>query len=461
MPYVHSCSCGKKTKVPDKYAGKRVKCSQCGAPIQVPAPEESELSLKPLDEEAPAAVAAPAAARTAKTKAKKQARPGTDPLILQDEPETAPPPPPGMRQMHKKSKAQEEFEARQEAEEAMVMSPFGAIAKSFVYPLTPGGIVFIIFAAAAAFASQFLWIFGYFVWVAAYFGGWMYTLRTAAMGPTQRLEFPPNVFGEMLGSGFRYFLVTLIVTLPLTITSCATAIIAAGAIGASQMEVEVLDNDMAGREALIQQKRMKEEQIAAVSRRGLTPKQREQYITPLREDIARLNEEIAALEARIVADGGTLEEVVEPETEEGESAEEEAASATPEAIRALDMLAGVGVLLLVVFLVELAVALAYFPMAVACVGAWDSIWLANPVAVFMNILRIPGDYAVCAIFFSFAFFGSWILLFILNGMAALIDPFFGPTIAAPVIYGIIYYIMTVACTNLGFMAFRNRDALGL
>lgn len=43
-----SCkSCGKRYGVPDTYAGKRFKCKDCGAAVQVPAPEEPE----PVDDE--------------------------------------------------------------------------------------------------------------------------------------------------------------------------------------------------------------------------------------------------------------------------------------------------------------------------------------------------------------------------------------------------------------------------
>ena len=30
------CTCGKKIKAPAQYAGRRIKCPQCGAPLQIP-----------------------------------------------------------------------------------------------------------------------------------------------------------------------------------------------------------------------------------------------------------------------------------------------------------------------------------------------------------------------------------------------------------------------------------------
>jgi hypothetical protein len=47
MPVLVSCSCGKRLRVPDAHAGKRIKCPGCGEPLSVPAadataPEEEE-----------------------------------------------------------------------------------------------------------------------------------------------------------------------------------------------------------------------------------------------------------------------------------------------------------------------------------------------------------------------------------------------------------------------------------
>ena len=39
-----ACSCGKAYKVPDKFAGKRVKCKQCGEAIRVPSQSEGGVS---------------------------------------------------------------------------------------------------------------------------------------------------------------------------------------------------------------------------------------------------------------------------------------------------------------------------------------------------------------------------------------------------------------------------------
>lgn len=43
MSIKFACSCGKAYKVPEKFAGKRVKCKDCGEPIRVPS--ESEKSI--------------------------------------------------------------------------------------------------------------------------------------------------------------------------------------------------------------------------------------------------------------------------------------------------------------------------------------------------------------------------------------------------------------------------------
>lgn len=39
-----ACSCGKTYKVPDKFAGKRVKCKQCGEAIRVPSQSETSVN---------------------------------------------------------------------------------------------------------------------------------------------------------------------------------------------------------------------------------------------------------------------------------------------------------------------------------------------------------------------------------------------------------------------------------
>ena len=36
MPVSVTCTCGKALKIPEQYAGKRVKCPQCGTGIRVP-----------------------------------------------------------------------------------------------------------------------------------------------------------------------------------------------------------------------------------------------------------------------------------------------------------------------------------------------------------------------------------------------------------------------------------------
>lgn len=52
MPLVFECSCGKKLKVRDELAGKKVKCPGCGKPVQAPAPVVEE---EPIVEVAPTA----------------------------------------------------------------------------------------------------------------------------------------------------------------------------------------------------------------------------------------------------------------------------------------------------------------------------------------------------------------------------------------------------------------------
>lgn len=43
MSIKFACSCGKAYKVPEKFAGKRVKCKDCGEPIRVPSESESSI----------------------------------------------------------------------------------------------------------------------------------------------------------------------------------------------------------------------------------------------------------------------------------------------------------------------------------------------------------------------------------------------------------------------------------
>jgi hypothetical protein len=43
MSIKFACSCGKAYKVPEKFAGKRVKCKDCGEPIRVPSESESSV----------------------------------------------------------------------------------------------------------------------------------------------------------------------------------------------------------------------------------------------------------------------------------------------------------------------------------------------------------------------------------------------------------------------------------
>lgn len=44
MSIKFACSCGKAYKVPEKFAGKRVKCKDCGEPIRVPSESEASVS---------------------------------------------------------------------------------------------------------------------------------------------------------------------------------------------------------------------------------------------------------------------------------------------------------------------------------------------------------------------------------------------------------------------------------
>ena len=54
MTIVFKCSCGRGFKVPDEAAGKKVKCSDCGEAVQVPAPKAAKQKVKaaaPADED--------------------------------------------------------------------------------------------------------------------------------------------------------------------------------------------------------------------------------------------------------------------------------------------------------------------------------------------------------------------------------------------------------------------------
>lgn len=44
MSIKFACSCGKAYKVPEKFAGKRVKCKDCGEPIRVPSESEGSVA---------------------------------------------------------------------------------------------------------------------------------------------------------------------------------------------------------------------------------------------------------------------------------------------------------------------------------------------------------------------------------------------------------------------------------
>ena len=53
MPIQIACKCGKKLRVADDAAGKRVKCPECKATIQVPAEAEDEAPPPPKKKSLP------------------------------------------------------------------------------------------------------------------------------------------------------------------------------------------------------------------------------------------------------------------------------------------------------------------------------------------------------------------------------------------------------------------------
>ena len=66
MPIIVSCECGRQKRVPDDYAGKKVKCSACGKPQIVTAParnSQAETPLTPADEPSRSTLAAASEAR--------------------------------------------------------------------------------------------------------------------------------------------------------------------------------------------------------------------------------------------------------------------------------------------------------------------------------------------------------------------------------------------------------------
>lgn len=44
------CACGRKLKVKDEHAGKRIRCPECSEPVKVPVPEPEESFLDDLDD---------------------------------------------------------------------------------------------------------------------------------------------------------------------------------------------------------------------------------------------------------------------------------------------------------------------------------------------------------------------------------------------------------------------------
>lgn len=48
MPIMVSCECGRQMRVPDDYAGKKVKCPACGTPLIVAAPVRNSRTERPL-----------------------------------------------------------------------------------------------------------------------------------------------------------------------------------------------------------------------------------------------------------------------------------------------------------------------------------------------------------------------------------------------------------------------------
>ncbi len=51
MPIRFSCACGRALKVADEHAGKKTKCTACGAVIEIPKPEVEELEVEEIEVE--------------------------------------------------------------------------------------------------------------------------------------------------------------------------------------------------------------------------------------------------------------------------------------------------------------------------------------------------------------------------------------------------------------------------
>ena len=102
MSIKFACSCGKAYKVPEKFAGKRVKCKDCGEPIRVPSESESSvpssrasavskrsvMSSQRLPSEKSGRSSATSGRDSASSQAPKKAGSGTErfePVNLQDE----------------------------------------------------------------------------------------------------------------------------------------------------------------------------------------------------------------------------------------------------------------------------------------------------------------------------------------------------------------------------------------
>src|SRR5688572_16405911 len=83
MPITFPCPCGKRLKVPDTLAGKKVKCPECQAPVQVPA----IMATPPPANPRPAHPSAPRAADKLPDWLE-----GADELVTPATPKKAPPP---------------------------------------------------------------------------------------------------------------------------------------------------------------------------------------------------------------------------------------------------------------------------------------------------------------------------------------------------------------------------------
>lgn len=288
------------------------------------------------------------------------------------------PPPPGMRR-EKVSAKQAAFEAEEVEAEDFVRTPFGAMAASFAYPLGRGGVTFFLTACfASIFAGGFFSVYGPFasilfstargtrsfgtlsllvmaLFVAAVFGGWMFTLRSAADGPGRRLEFPGDPYEDLLSPGLCYLAVVFFAWAP-----PVAIMMLSGVSGA-------------------------------------------------------------------LAEGGRL---------------------STGAVFA-SLLAG-------------AAGLLYFPMALTRAAAWNSLACANPLDVARAILAVPGDYLLCVAFFYGLSLLSALATTLVGLLAGLcLGEFLGGILAAPITGGVGYYTMAVANANLGFLAFRRREELGL